>query len=35
MKKILARFGVAGFAFFTIKGIVWLAVFALAWMNVT
>jgi hypothetical protein len=30
-KRILARFGLAGFLFFFIKGLVWIAVFALGW----
>jgi hypothetical protein len=30
LKKWLARIGVAGFLFFLIKGLIWLAVFAFA-----
>ncbi len=30
-KRILARFGLAGFLFFFIKGLVWIAVFTLGW----
>lgn len=33
MKRLLARAGVAGFAFFAIKGCVWLAVGLVAYLN--
>jgi hypothetical protein len=32
LKGILKRFGVAGFLFFLIKGLIWLAIFAIGWI---
>ena len=33
MNRALARFGIAGFAFFAIKGCVWLVVALVAYLN--